>query len=284
MRGRGVAGIFLLAASLICGPLSREADAQRHSRSSARRVIRAYGHYYHPYFGFYYGPFYGPYYGSFYGSYFHPYGVYSYDAGSAVRVQVEPVETEVYVDGYFAGIADDFDGFFQRLRLPPGEHEIQLTLEGYRSMKENIYLSAGSTYRLRHQMEPLGPGETAAPRPEPRDPPRASPPEPVAAERADLRRRTAAARFGRLAIRIHPSDAQIWIDGDRWPSTPGEEQTVIHLRPGRYRVEIRKEGREPFETEVEVLPGETTSLNVKLADAGHRGRPELLTIHSFSGQ
>ena len=35
---------------------------------------------------------------------------YHYDDSAAVRVQVQPDQTRVYVDGYYAGIADDFDG------------------------------------------------------------------------------------------------------------------------------------------------------------------------------
>ena len=41
---------------------------------------------------------------------------------SDVRVDVEPKEASVYVDGYFAGKVDEFDGAFQRLRVEPGEH------------------------------------------------------------------------------------------------------------------------------------------------------------------
>ena len=54
------------------------------------------------------------------------------DSGS-VRVIVEPEQARVYVDGYYAGIADDFDGIFQRLSIPPGRHEITVKLDGYRT-------------------------------------------------------------------------------------------------------------------------------------------------------
>ena len=36
-------------------------------------------------------------------------------ADSSMRLQVKPLDTMVFVDGYFAGIVDDFDGTFQRL-------------------------------------------------------------------------------------------------------------------------------------------------------------------------
>ena len=52
---------------------------------------------------------------------------------ASVRLDVKPKEAEVYVDGYYAGVVDDFDGTFQRLRVEPGEHEIELWLDGYRT-------------------------------------------------------------------------------------------------------------------------------------------------------
>ena len=37
-----------------------------------------------------------------------------------------PRDAAVYVDGYYAGIVDDFDGVFQRLTLEVGPHRIEL--------------------------------------------------------------------------------------------------------------------------------------------------------------
>ena len=94
------------------------------------------------------------------------YGAPYYERGS-LRIQVKPEDTEVYVDGYYAGVVDSYDGFFQRLHLPAGAHDIELRLEGYRSIQEQVYLTVGSTYRIEHQMEPLAPGETTPPPPAP---------------------------------------------------------------------------------------------------------------------
>ena len=58
------------------------------------------------------------------GPHLQPYA-YHWNRGT-VRLEVEPEETEVYVDGYYAGVVDSYDGFFQRLHLPPGEHDIEL--------------------------------------------------------------------------------------------------------------------------------------------------------------
>ena len=102
-----------------------------------------------------------------------PYGwypplAYAYGpAYSSLRLQISPRETEVFVDGYYAGVVDDFDGFMQRLHVEPGEHTIQLYLNGHRTAEQKIYLQPGGTFRIRHTMEPLAAGETVPPRPAP---------------------------------------------------------------------------------------------------------------------
>ena len=63
---------------------------------------------------------------------FPPYGMAVIDA--SVQFDVTPRQAEVFVDGYYAGIVDDFDGMFQRLRVEPGQHEITLYLDGYRTV------------------------------------------------------------------------------------------------------------------------------------------------------
>jgi hypothetical protein len=110
------------------------------------------GHIYAPFF---YDPFWGP--------YPYPYGVYAYGVRpeADVRVDVTPKQTEVYVDGFYAGPADDFDGVFQRLHTTPGGHAITLYLEGYRTVTENIYAPPDGTYKLRDTMERLAAGETS---------------------------------------------------------------------------------------------------------------------------
>src|SRR6185436_10938111 len=89
----------------------------------------AYGY---PYYGYRYGY---PYYGYPYGAYGYSYGGY-YPAGygyvgggsayGSIRIQGAVRNAEVYVDGSYAGIVDDFDGSFQRLDLEAGAHSIEV--------------------------------------------------------------------------------------------------------------------------------------------------------------
>jgi hypothetical protein len=219
--------------------------------------------------------FYGYRYTTPYGyGYPYQYGYFPADVTTAVRLQVTPREAEVFVDGYSAGVVDDFDGVFQRLRLQPGGHEISVYLEGYRTFRQNIHLSPGATQTIRHQLEPLGPGEgmEAKPAPnedrarpadlrqEPRDEPRRLDQSPERSPREEPR-----GRFGTLSVRVQPSDAEIIVDGQRWTAPADSSRIAIELPQGRHTIEIRKAGFSVFREEVLIRPGAATNLNVSLS-------------------
>ena len=67
--------------------------------------------------GYRYG---SPYYGRVYGGPVSLYGGGGRLNYGDVRLQVRPRGAAVYVDGYYAGVVDDFDGVFQRLTLVVG--------------------------------------------------------------------------------------------------------------------------------------------------------------------
>lgn len=213
------------------------------------------GFYYHPYFGFYYGPYYGPYY-----AYPGPFiGQLRY-AVSAVRTKVKPVETLVYVNGYYAGVVDDFDGIFQRLYLPAGEQDIEFRLDGYETFRQKLYLNPGDTREIAHQMVRLRPGQTAEPY---------LPPQPVPGEWTPAAGGSAGAEpaspYGILVLQVQPADAEILIDGKPWLTTEDLTQLVVHVPAGPHQLEIRKEGYRSFKTGIELSEGATTRLNVTLA-------------------
>jgi hypothetical protein len=47
-----------------------------------------------------------------------------------LRITDAPREAQVFADGYFVGIVDDFDGVFQHLNLEAGPHHIEVRLPG----------------------------------------------------------------------------------------------------------------------------------------------------------
>jgi hypothetical protein len=75
--------------------------------------------------------------------------------GGSLRLFVDPGQTGVYVDGYYAGIADEFNGTIQRLFLSPGRHVITLVHDGYRTYQLDVYVSLDHVIDLRHAMEGL---------------------------------------------------------------------------------------------------------------------------------
>jgi hypothetical protein len=101
------------------------------------------------YFGLGSGYRYGsPYYGRVYG-YRVPsvaYGSYRYYGD--LRLKVSPRDAAVYVDGYYAGIVDDFDGFFQRLTLEAGPHVIEIEAPGLGSQVFDVYVDPSRTIDL----------------------------------------------------------------------------------------------------------------------------------------
>ena len=74
---------------------------------------------------------------------------------------ITPREAMVYVDGYLAGTVDEFDGTFQRLHVAPGEHELVIYLQGYRTIRQHLYLGPNATRKITETMEKLAAGEEA---------------------------------------------------------------------------------------------------------------------------
>lgn len=195
------------------------------------------------------------------------------DGRAHLRIDVYPKVAAVYVDGYYAGVADDFDGLFQALPVVPGGHTVTLYLAGYRTAAKSIYLPPGSTFRLREQLIPVPPGEVSAlpilapPLPEPplgtytspRTPPHDQPAPPVL--RAEV-----APGFGVLALRVQPTSAVVTIDGDEWLSA-NEGELVVQLAVGSHAVTVAMAGRLGFSAQVVIRENETTELNVSVPPA-----------------
>lgn len=155
----------------------------RAARPPAAPPARSYGRpsYYRPYrpgvsLGFYYGyrGYVGPYaygYGFPYGySYgyrygYPPYGAYGagYPGGYAsrgyggVRIDVAQRDAEVYVDGYYAGVVDDFDGALQQVNLEPGPHSIEVRLDGFEPVAFEVNVQPGRTIRYRSALREARP-------------------------------------------------------------------------------------------------------------------------------
>lgn len=221
-------------------------------------------------YGYGYGNYYSYYPGRAYG------GGYAYrDGGAAqIRTLVDPPKARVYVDGYYAGIADDFDGMLQRLNVSPGRHDITFKLEGYTSHTFFVYANGGETLKLRVDLV-KGTGETKESigeeyerRPSPAresgsereraetSRPEAVRPEPgreVDSESNDRPQvRMPQAGRGEVLFDILPPDASVYIDGEFHGKA--SQLSQVQLPYGRHRVEVVRPGYRTEETEINVDP------------------------------
>jgi hypothetical protein len=293
----------VVGASLSLGAFgATDSFAQGHAvpRPPGRPVVVPHYHYrpyyyapfYYPWYGGFYAPFsfsfgYGfgyPYYPYYYGPYGYPsyygpgyYGPWAYDNSGSARLQVTPKTAQVYADGYFVGVVDNFDGSLQRLNLEAGQHELQFYQEGYQTVTQKVLFVRGKTMKITAALQPLGPGESSGPPPKP-DPStanvrrgyRGDP-----SEQGQQGPRMAPPRgereaFGSLLLRVRPSDAEVMVDGQKWDAPQGEDQIVIELAEGPHSIEVRKNGFHTYSTTVQVRRGQSVRVNVSLTTGGDR--------------
>jgi len=311
-----LAGVCITAVMLL---LPADAAAQRVAvpRSvpvHASHPIYYPSHYhYNPFFfSFSFGyPFYYPFYSPFYAGWYPywgygPYypGAYGYYGGgggyyygwSSARIEVKPRNAQVYLDGYYVGLVDQFDGTFQRLDLPPGEHEITVYDKAYHTFRQKTLFRPGETYHFKAILEPIPAGAAQDPVPTPTGPdpysldryrdrgrgqqdPNQSAPnqgypddpgrtQPMPERQPRGENRMEVGGFGTLNIRVQPGDAAVTIDGEKWDSPEGGSRLSIQLATGTHRVEVRKEGFRPYSTTIQIRAGETQSLNISLPSGG----------------
>lgn len=273
------------------------------SRQPPTRTGRGHGHghghvyyrspyYYDPFYPYYWGPY--PYYG--WGSWGYPYiygpGGYYYrgdgrnrDQG-ALDMDVWPGDTEVYLDGQHIGTVDAFDGWPQYLWLEKGTYDVVLFRQGYRTVAKQITVYPGVVVGVNDRLEPgestpveqmLTPQSTERrdariraerERAEEIDRRRRGDDDEWESWRDRLRneRRGDAGDGAQLRLEVEPEDASIYIDG-RFVGTAeqlAEDDGIVELSPGRHKVSVVRPGRNPKEVSVNLEPGQTEDLEVKL--------------------
>ena len=104
-------------------------------------------HYGYNGYGYTYGPgIYAPYGG-------YPTYAYPHEAGG-VRLKIRPRDAQVFVDGHYAGLVDDFDGVFQALRLEAGGHKIEVRMPGFEDLALDVHVQPGRTLTLEEFLRP----------------------------------------------------------------------------------------------------------------------------------
>jgi len=107
-----------------------------------------YGYPYSSYWGWdpymdYYGYGFGQLYpGNYGGSYASPDSAGDQDLpDGALKLKIQPRDAEVYVDGYFVGQVDSFDGAFQHLDLEPGTHRVEVRAPGHETITFEVKIA-----------------------------------------------------------------------------------------------------------------------------------------------
>ena len=125
--------------------------------------------YYNPYYSPYgfggYGldpgfgvPYYGdptdPYsYGEGYGTYSTR--VYNGQGQGALKLKVKPRNAKVYVDGYFVGQVDQFEGMFKKLTLNGGSHKLEIKADGYETAEFDVLITPDKTLTFEGDLKKL---------------------------------------------------------------------------------------------------------------------------------
>lgn len=106
---------------------------------------------YDPYYygGYYPGAIGGGYYGGGYAS-----GTSSYGQGptGSLRLKIKPRDAKVYVDGYFVGVIDEFDGMFQKLGIDAGSHRIEIKADGHEPISFDVLITPGETVTYKGEL------------------------------------------------------------------------------------------------------------------------------------
>jgi len=239
--------------------------------------------------------------GGYYGPY-GPYGPYVYGRYAAqpsalgwtsVKTDVEPDEAALYLDGRLIGIADDFDGFPDRLYLGPGTYTLEFRLEGFQTLTTTVDATSGRAFDVDRHLEKIAGarrhGTYSPAEPEggvvrffvkdsddkavawaPGRPPGAAPPTAVRSEPEEPAPLHGAERApvpeARIVFHVQPQDAAVYID-DRYAGLARELDSVVHgiaVGPGRHRITVTRPGYEEATATVEAADGQAVPVEISL--------------------
>jgi hypothetical protein len=112
-------------------------------------------------YGLYSGFGWSPYYGDPLGD---PYGGGYGDAGGSttsygrgeqgnLKLKIKPRAAKVYVDGYFVGTVDEFDGAFQKLALNTGRHKVEVKADGFETAEFDVLINPEQTVTFQGELK-----------------------------------------------------------------------------------------------------------------------------------
>jgi hypothetical protein len=62
-----------------------------------------------------------------------------------VQLDIDPRRAQVFVDGTYAGLVEEFSGYFHHLELAAGPHDIAVVSPGYEPLNLHVIVAPGAT-------------------------------------------------------------------------------------------------------------------------------------------
>ena len=275
----------------------RQHDRQDHGTSDRnqwhrnRRNYRNHGYSWYGYRG-YRSPRFYPYYGAFgfcfpgffessypyYRQRNRPVSIYTDgyrgDVG-ALDLDVSPEKAQIFIDGNYVGVADDFDGFPTFLWLEEGTYDVAIYRSGYETIFRQYTIYAGITIDVEDRMRK---GESIHPKerlPTPtvnrderirRNREREASVDQMEERTSDPMPSMSSDEIGRLLLEVEPSDAVVYLDGN-FLGTADEVEGLragLVMDPGKHLLEVVRPGYETREIEITLSAGERVDLLVEL--------------------
>lgn len=72
-----------------------------------------------------------------------------------LKLKVKPRAAKVYVDGYYVGVVDEFDGALQKLPLNAGRHHVKVEAEGYETAEFDCTILPEQTVTFQGQLKKI---------------------------------------------------------------------------------------------------------------------------------
>jgi hypothetical protein len=77
----------------------------------------------------------------------------SYRDNGSLRLKINPRQAQIYIDGYYVGVVDNFDGAFQKLGVEAGSHKVELKADGYEPLQFEVLITPGETATYKGEMK-----------------------------------------------------------------------------------------------------------------------------------
>ncbi|MEM9593624.1 MAG: PEGA domain-containing protein [Acidobacteriota bacterium] len=204
----------------------------------------------------------------------------------ALDLDVSPEKAEIYIDGQYVGVADEYDGFPQYLWLEKGTYDVAIYREGYETIVRQYSIYPGVVIDVSDRMKrgiAIDPEELMTPKSTVRRDERLRRNEERRAEveyQEEMERRDAEPRaeappraagpdeMGRLFLRAWPADAAVYLDGHFLGVADELYQLSAGLlvEPGEHVLQIMRPGFGVEERTIDVPPGDRLELELELEE------------------